>query len=173
MNICFVLLVLSLSQGIDTVKSKQGDPLSIPLIDEGGAPLVAMLDTSSMNVRIKSFIKTLMEKMIEESLTEDSTADIIRNITKQVLNEELVNVVMTHMSFREQMENIVKETLKQDPAIDLIRNITVQELDGQLMPRNQAGEKLISDSDQDVEVDKTLRPNAVTETIGKTFYLDF
>ncbi|XP_052086116.1 IgGFc-binding protein-like [Mytilus californianus] len=181
MNICFVLLFLSLAHErvegnavkIDTVKSKQGDPLSIPLIDNGGAPLVAMLDTSSMNMRIKSFIKTLMGKMIEESLTEDSTTDIIRNITKQELNEELVNVVITHVSFREQIQNIVKETLKQNSTFDLIRNIIVQELDGQLIRRNQSEEKVISDSDQDVKVDNILRPIAVTETIGETFYLGF
>lgn len=64
MNIFFVLLFLSLFHGrvegdaleIETVDSKPGDPLSIPLIGDGGAPQVAMLDTSSMNVRIKCFI---------------------------------------------------------------------------------------------------------------------
>ncbi|VDH92423.1 Hypothetical predicted protein [Mytilus galloprovincialis] len=181
MNIFFVLLFLSLfhekvegdAVQIETVDSKQGDPLSIPLISDGGAPLVAMLDTSSMNVRIKSFIKTLMGKMIEESLTADSTTDIIRNITKLELNQELVNIVMTHVTFREQIQNIVKETLKQNSTIDLIRNIAVQELDGQLRQRNQSEDKVISDSDQDIEFDIISKPISVTDTTGNEFYLGF
>ncbi|VDI19785.1 Hypothetical predicted protein [Mytilus galloprovincialis] len=179
MNIFFVLLFLSLfhekAEGdavqIETVDSKPGDPLSIPLISDGGAPLVAMLDTSSMKVRIKSFIKTLMGKMIDESLTKDSTTDIIRNITKLELNEELVNVVMNHVTFRQEIQNIVKETLKQNSTIDLIRNIAVQELNGQLRQRNQSEDKVISDSDQDIEVDKISKPISVTDVFEMEFVL--
>ncbi|CAG2229281.1 unnamed protein product [Mytilus edulis] len=165
----------------DTEPRKEEDPLSIPLIDVGGAPLVAMLDTSSMNVRIKSFIKTLMATMLDDSrrkqiqnivmetLTKDSTTDLIKNITIQELNEELVSDVKTSIPFREQMENIVKETLKQNSSIELIRNIAVQEI----MTRNQSGEEIIGDSNQDVQIEKISRPFGVTGTIGKTFYLGF
>ncbi|VDI56053.1 Hypothetical predicted protein [Mytilus galloprovincialis] len=189
MNLYLAFFSLTLMQGKlegnamqkDTEPRKEEDPLSIPLIDVGGAPLVAMLDTSSMNVRIKSFIKTLMATMLEDSqrkqiqnivmetLTKDSTTDLIKNITIQELNEELVSDVKTSIPFREQMENIVMETLKQNSSIELIRNIAVQEI----MTRNQSGEEIIGDSNQDVQIEKISRPFGVTETIGKTFYLGF
>ncbi|CAC5362610.1 Fibrinogen-like protein A,Ryncolin-4,Angiopoietin-related protein 1,Ficolin-3,Ficolin-2,Fibrinogen-like protein 1-like protein,Ryncolin-1,Tenascin-R,Fibrinogen-like protein 1,Fibrinogen C domain-containing protein 1-A,Tenascin-N,Ryncolin-3,Fibroleukin,Fibrinogen C domain-containing protein 1,Ryncolin-2,Angiopoietin-related protein 6,Angiopoietin-related protein 2,Microfibril-associated glycoprotein 4,Fibrinogen alpha chain,Ficolin-1,Fibrinogen C domain-containing protein 1-B,Angiopoietin-4 [Mytilus coruscu len=82
----------------DTVKTGSEDPLSIPLISDKGAPLVAMLDTITINRKIKSYIKTILKNMIQNtlqghvlefvktSLEENSTIDLIRNITLQELN---------------------------------------------------------------------------------------
>ncbi|XP_071144328.1 microfibril-associated glycoprotein 4-like [Mytilus edulis] len=82
----------------DTKDIGNEDPLSIPLIDDKGAPLVAMLDTNTINRNIKVYIKTLMKNMIQSSMQEqfegtfkislekNSTIDFIKNITLQEIN---------------------------------------------------------------------------------------
>ncbi|CAC5362059.1 unnamed protein product [Mytilus coruscus] len=77
------------------------DPLSIPLINDKGAPLVAMLDTNTISRKIKVYIRTLMRETIQNavqeqiqnifktSLDENSTIDFIRNMTMQGINDIL------------------------------------------------------------------------------------
>lgn len=85
----------------DTGEKENADPLSIPLISDDGAPLVAMLDTNTINRKIKSYIKTLMRNMIhnsmqeemqgifKSSLEENTTINFIRNLTLQEIHEVL------------------------------------------------------------------------------------
>lgn len=85
----------------DTREKENADPLSIPLVNDKGAPLVAMLDTNTINRKIKSYIQTLMRNMIQNSmqehmrgifkssLEEDATIDFIKNITLQEINDAL------------------------------------------------------------------------------------
>ncbi|CAG2256241.1 unnamed protein product [Mytilus edulis] len=77
------------------------DPLSIPLINDKGAPLVAMLDTNTINRKIKVYIRTLMRETIQNavqeqiqdifktSFDENSTINFIRNMTMQGINDIL------------------------------------------------------------------------------------
>ncbi|VDI73466.1 Hypothetical predicted protein [Mytilus galloprovincialis] len=86
----------------DTKDIGSEDPLSIPLISDKGAPLVAMLDTKTINRKIKVYIRTLMrstirnseqeelQDVLKTSLNEDSTKDLIRNITLLEMNDILV-----------------------------------------------------------------------------------
>lgn len=95
--------VTSLSS--DTGGNGNEDPLSIPLINDNGAPLVAMLDTNTINRRMKSYITTITKNMIKNtlkghiqdiirtSLEENSTIDLIRNITLQELHDVLKDQV--------------------------------------------------------------------------------
>ncbi|CAC5362058.1 Fibrinogen-like protein A,Ryncolin-4,Fibrinogen C domain-containing protein 1-A,Tenascin-N,Angiopoietin-related protein 7,Ficolin-1-A,Ficolin-1-B,Ficolin-2,Ficolin-1,Fibrinogen C domain-containing protein 1-B,Fibrinogen C domain-containing protein 1 [Mytilus coruscus] len=90
----YVTAVLS-----DTKDIGNEDPLSLPLINDKGAPLVAMLDTNTINKKIQVYIKTLMRNMIQNSvqeqiqgvfrtlLEENTTKDLIRNITMQEIND--------------------------------------------------------------------------------------
>ncbi|XP_071141901.1 fibrinogen-like protein A [Mytilus edulis] len=85
----------------DTGEKENADPLSIPLISDDGAPLVAMLDTNTINRKIKSYIKTLMRNMIhnsmqeemqgifKSSLEENTTINFIRNLTLQEIHDVL------------------------------------------------------------------------------------
>ncbi|CAG2192652.1 unnamed protein product [Mytilus edulis] len=78
-----------------------GRPLSIPLINDKGAPLVAMLDTNTINRKIKVYIRTLMRETIQNavqeqiqdifktSFDENSTINFIRNMTMQGINDIL------------------------------------------------------------------------------------
>ncbi|CAC5389569.1 Tenascin,Fibrinogen-like protein A,Angiopoietin-4,Ryncolin-2,Fibrinogen C domain-containing protein 1-A,Techylectin-5B,Microfibril-associated glycoprotein 4,Tenascin-N,Ficolin-2,Ryncolin-1,Tenascin-R,Ryncolin-3,Ficolin-1,Fibrinogen C domain-containing protein 1-B,Fibrinogen C domain-containing protein 1 [Mytilus coruscus] len=87
--------------GSDTKDIGNEDQLSIPLINDKGAPLVAMLDTNAINRKMKVYIRTLMREMIQSSMQEqmqgifktslekNSTIDFIRNITLQEINEVL------------------------------------------------------------------------------------
>lgn len=89
----------------DTGGNGNDDPLSIPLINDNGAPLVAMLDTNAINRRMKSYITTITKNMIQNtlkgqihgiirtSLEENSTIDLIRNITLQEVNGALKDQV--------------------------------------------------------------------------------
>lgn len=52
----------------DTGEKENVDPLSIPLISDKGAPLVAMLDTNTINRKIKNYIITLMRNIIKNSM---------------------------------------------------------------------------------------------------------
>ncbi|VDI03002.1 Hypothetical predicted protein, partial [Mytilus galloprovincialis] len=84
--------------GSDNKDSGSANPLSIPLINDKGAPLVAMLDTNIINRNIKLYINTLIRNMIQNSveeqikdifrtsLEENSTIDFMRNITMQRIN---------------------------------------------------------------------------------------
>lgn len=54
----------------DTKDIGNEDPLSIPLIDDNGAPLDAILDTNTINRNIKVYIKTLMKNIIQSSMQE-------------------------------------------------------------------------------------------------------
>lgn len=95
--------VTSLSS--DTGGNGNEDPLSIPLINDNRAPLVAMLDTNTINRRMKSYITTITKNMIKNtlkghiqdiirtSLEENSTIDLIRNITLQELHDVLKDQV--------------------------------------------------------------------------------
>ncbi|XP_063408191.1 fibrinogen-like protein A [Mytilus trossulus] len=85
----------------DTGEKENPDPLSIPLISDDGAPLVAMLDTKTINRKIKSYIQTLMRNIIQNSmekemqgifkslLEENTTINFIRNLTLQEINDVL------------------------------------------------------------------------------------
>ncbi|CAC5414743.1 Fibrinogen-like protein A,Ryncolin-4,Angiopoietin-related protein 1,Ficolin-3,Ficolin-1-B,Techylectin-5A,Ficolin-2,Ryncolin-1,Tenascin-R,Fibrinogen-like protein 1,Tenascin-N,Ryncolin-3,Tenascin,Fibroleukin,Fibrinogen C domain-containing protein 1,Fibrinogen gamma chain,Ryncolin-2,Techylectin-5B,Angiopoietin-related protein 2,Microfibril-associated glycoprotein 4,Fibrinogen alpha chain,Ficolin-1-A,Ficolin-1,Angiopoietin-4 [Mytilus coruscus] len=89
------------ASGLDTKDLGNGDPLSIPLINDKGAPLVVMLDTNIINRNIKAYISTLIRNMIQNSveeqikdifktsLEENSTIDFMRNITMQGINDVL------------------------------------------------------------------------------------
>ncbi|CAG2213904.1 unnamed protein product [Mytilus edulis] len=137
----------------DTGEKENADPLSIPLVNDKGAPLVAMLDTNTINRKIKSYIKTLMRNMIQNSmqehmrgifkssLEEDATIDFIRNITLQEINDALSQQVQEHgedkstlmrdmiqSSIQEQIQGIFKTSLEENSTIDFIRNITLQEI---------------------------------------------
>ncbi|CAG2192651.1 unnamed protein product [Mytilus edulis] len=85
----------------DTTDLGNEDPLSIPLINDKGAPLVAMLDTITINRKIKIYIRTLMRETIQNavqeqiqdifktSFDENSTINFIRNMTMQGINDIL------------------------------------------------------------------------------------
>lgn len=89
------------ASGSDTKDTGNEDPLSIPLINDKGAPLVAMLDTNIINRNIKLYITTLIRNMIQNSveeqikdifktsLEESSTIEFMRNITMQGINDIL------------------------------------------------------------------------------------
>ena len=81
--------------------TKDSGPLSIPLINDKGAPLVAMLDANTINRKIKVYIRTLMRETIQNavqeqikdifktSFDENSTINFIRNMTMQGINDIL------------------------------------------------------------------------------------
>ncbi|VDI46722.1 Hypothetical predicted protein, partial [Mytilus galloprovincialis] len=85
----------------DTTYLGNEDPLSISLINDKGAPLVAMLDTNTINRKIKVYIRTLMRETIQNavqeqiqdilktSFDENSTINFIRNMTMQGINDIL------------------------------------------------------------------------------------
>ncbi|XP_071144226.1 fibrinogen-like protein A [Mytilus edulis] len=85
----------------DTKNIGEQDSLSMPLITDKGAPLVAMLDTKSINRKIKVYIQKLMrntvqnyekeqiQRMLKTFLEEKSTVEFFRNITLQEINDVL------------------------------------------------------------------------------------
>lgn len=87
--------------GSDNIDTGNTNPLAIPLINDKGAPLVAMLDTNIINRNIKLYINTLIRNMIQNSieeqikdifktsLEENFTIDFMRNITMQEINDVL------------------------------------------------------------------------------------
>lgn len=89
------------ASGSDTKDTDNENPLSMPLINDKGAPLVAMLDTNIIIRNIKLYITTLIGNMIQNSveeqikeifktsLEENSTVEFIRNITIQGINDVL------------------------------------------------------------------------------------
>ncbi|VDI26404.1 Hypothetical predicted protein [Mytilus galloprovincialis] len=157
--ITFRLFVTAL--GSETRDRGNEDPLSIPLINDKGAPLVAMLDTNAINRKMKVYIRTLMRDMIQSSmqvqmqgifqtsLEENSTIDFIRNITLQEINEVLkeqgqegTGTIMRDMiksSIQEQIQGILKTSLEENPTIDFIRNITLQEIKDVLKEQHKEG----------------------------------
>ncbi|CAG2233576.1 unnamed protein product [Mytilus edulis] len=99
--------------GSDTVEKGSEDPLSIPLISDKGAPLVAMLDTNTINRNIKKFVRT--------SLEENSTIDLIRNITRQELNGVLKDQVQGICGRKEPVKDCTE--LKKAKAISGVYQI--------------------------------------------------
>ncbi|XP_063408189.1 fibrinogen-like protein A [Mytilus trossulus] len=93
-----------------TGKKENADPLSIPLLNDDGAPLVAMLDTNTINRKIKSYIQTLMRNILpnsmqeqmrgifKSSLKEDATTDLIKTITLQEIHDALNQQVQQDIS---------------------------------------------------------------------------
>ncbi|XP_063408192.1 fibrinogen-like protein A [Mytilus trossulus] len=98
--VAYCLFVTALGLGTNYIGNE--DPLSIPLINDKGAPLVAMLDTKSINRKMKVYIRTLMKDMIQRTiqeqmqgifktaLEENSTIEFIRNITLQEINDATI-----------------------------------------------------------------------------------
>ncbi|CAC5362067.1 Fibrinogen-like protein A [Mytilus coruscus] len=95
------IYVTASGSDIKDIRNEDPGPLSIPLINDKGAPLVSMLDTSTIYMKIKVYIRTLMKETIQNavqeqiqnifktSLDENSTIDLIRNMTIQGINDIL------------------------------------------------------------------------------------
>ncbi|CAG2247512.1 unnamed protein product [Mytilus edulis] len=111
----------------DTTDLGNEDPLSIPLINDKGAPLVAMLDTNTINRKIKVYIRTLMRETIQNavqeqiqdifktSFDENSTINFIRNMTIQGINDILKEQGQVKLldSIRNEGENNAGKSLDQ------------------------------------------------------------
>ncbi|XP_071151312.1 fibrinogen-like protein A [Mytilus edulis] len=115
------------------------DPLSMPLITDKGTPLVAMLDTKSINRKMKIYIQTLMRNTVKnyekeqtqrfKTLLEgNSTAEFFRNITLQEINDvlkdkekdQLVNPFRNEEENKQDCGDILKSNPKAKSGVFLI-----------------------------------------------------
>ncbi|XP_076084683.1 fibrinogen-like protein A isoform X1 [Mytilus galloprovincialis] len=124
----------------DTEDIGDPDPLSMPLITDKGAPLVAMLDTKSINRKMKIYIQTLMRNTVKnyekeqtqrsfETLLEgNSTVEFFRNITLQEINDvlkekgqdQLINPVRNEGESKQDCADIVKSNRKAKSGVYFI-----------------------------------------------------
>ncbi|XP_063405822.1 uncharacterized protein LOC134689782 [Mytilus trossulus] len=131
------------ASGSDTKDIENDNSLSIPLISDKGAPLVAMLDTNTINRKIKVYIRTLMRETIQNavqeqiqdifktSFDENSTIDFIRNMTMQGINDILKEQGQVKLleSVRNQEINNGRKSFDEDSRVDDI----LYELQGQFL----------------------------------------
>ncbi|XP_076084542.1 uncharacterized protein LOC143055292 [Mytilus galloprovincialis] len=130
----------------DTKDLGNEDPLSISLINDKGAPLVAMLDTNTINRKIKVYIRTLMRETIQNavqeqiqdifktSFDENSTVDFIRNMTMQGINDILKGQGQVQLLDSIRHEEIIKgrKSSYEDSRVDDI----MYELQETCLPEN-------------------------------------
>ncbi|XP_071142635.1 fibrinogen C domain-containing protein 1-A-like [Mytilus edulis] len=131
----------------DTTDLGNEDPLSIPLINDKGAPLVAMLDTNTINRKIKVYIRTLMRETIQNavqeqiqdffktSFDENSTINFIRNMTMQGINDILKEQGQVKLlnSFRNEDVNDAQKSFDKDLKVEDI----MYELQEKCLPDNE------------------------------------
>lgn len=91
--------------------------LSIPLIDDGGAPLVAMLDTSKINRKLKGYIKTLLKEMIQTYLREQIQNIVLETLEGNTTMDFIRNVTLHDLSLMTAKEELIKER-KQNVQVD-------------------------------------------------------
>ncbi|XP_076084686.1 fibrinogen C domain-containing protein 1-A-like isoform X2 [Mytilus galloprovincialis] len=126
--------------------TKDSGPLSIPLINDKGAPLVAMLDANTINRKIKVYIRTLMRETIQNavqeqikdifktSFDENSTINFIRNMTMQGINDILKEQGQVKLLDSIRNEEI-NEALKSSDKDSMVENI-MYELQETCLPEN-------------------------------------
>ncbi|VDI73471.1 Hypothetical predicted protein [Mytilus galloprovincialis] len=135
------------ASGADTKDIGNENPLSIPLISDKGAPLVAMLDTNTINRKIKVYIRTLMRETIQNavqeqiqdifktSFDENSTINFIRNMTMQGINDILKEQGQVKLldSNRNEEVNHAQKSFDEDLKVEDI----MYELQEKCLPDNQ------------------------------------
>ncbi|CAC5362064.1 Fibrinogen-like protein A,Ryncolin-4,Angiopoietin-related protein 1,Ficolin-1-B,Ficolin-2,Ryncolin-1,Tenascin-R,Fibrinogen-like protein 1,Tenascin-X,Fibrinogen C domain-containing protein 1-A,Tenascin-N,Ryncolin-3,Tenascin,Fibroleukin,Fibrinogen C domain-containing protein 1,Angiopoietin-related protein 3,Ryncolin-2,Techylectin-5B,Angiopoietin-related protein 2,Angiopoietin-2,Microfibril-associated glycoprotein 4,Fibrinogen alpha chain,Ficolin-1-A,Ficolin-1,Fibrinogen C domain-containing protein 1-B,Angiop len=140
--------------GSDTKDIGDQNALSMPLITDKGAPLVAMLDTKTINRKIKIYIQTLMRNVIQnsvqeqiqgilkKSLEENWTIDFIRNITRQEIKD-----VLTEKG----QEQLVRNEGKSMQDCTEIRKNNPEATSGvyTIFPENQDAVRVYCDMDTD------------------------
>ncbi|XP_071142646.1 angiopoietin-2-like [Mytilus edulis] len=127
---------------LDTDTEYIGDPdsLSMPLITDKGAPLVAMLDIKSINRKMKIYIQKLMrntvknyekeqtQRMFKTLLEGNYTVEFFRNITLQEINDvltakgqdQLINLYRNEGESKQDCGEIVKSNPKAKSGVFLI-----------------------------------------------------
>ncbi|VDI31771.1 Hypothetical predicted protein [Mytilus galloprovincialis] len=127
---------------LDTDTEDIGDPdsLSMPLITDKGAPLVAMLDTKSINRKMKIYIQKLMrdsvqnyekeqtQRMFKTLLEGNSTVEFFRNISLQEITgvlkakgqDHLINLFRNEGESKQVCGEIVKSNPKAKSGVFLI-----------------------------------------------------
>ncbi|XP_071142637.1 fibrinogen-like protein 1 [Mytilus edulis] len=132
------------ASGTDTKDFENEDPLSIPLISDKGAPLVAMLDTNTINRKIKVYIRTLMRETIQNavqeqiqdifktSFDENSTIDFMRNMTMQGINDILKE--QGQVKLLDSIRNEGESNARNSPDDDVMVDNFMYKLQGKCLP---------------------------------------